>query len=128
MCRGTHGEVWKITFSVTGLTGENPGQWAFNQSTVVHELAHVWDKRLNPTRPPLSSGMGRALSRAFNRDEGGRPSSVRSTGEEDFAESVAASVMSGTRTGPALGFYGSVRARYIACVAAANNRAEGRCG
>lgn len=120
----------RITFSGIGLQGANADQWAFDQLTVIHELAHVWDKRLNPDAPPLSAGLDRTLANAPDgqRDRGGRPNAGNSVGEEDFAESVAAFVMAGTRARPPSSFYGSQREQYVACVATAPDRAERRCG
>ncbi len=112
----------RITFSVLAFTGDNEDQWAFNQATVVHELAHVWDFRQNRA---LSNGLNVLLANAPDgqRDRGGWVRPLKDNEplrpvHEDFADSVEAVVMSGTRAGPQDSFHGSIRENYVSCTAA----------
>jgi RHS repeat-associated protein len=113
----------KITFTKRGLTGNNPDQWAHNQKTVIHELAHLWDFRKGRE---LQQGLEMARGPTGDVDRFPEPIDPRNppTAEEDFAESVAFYVMERSPIQGNRAFVNSARWYYVACVAQGRSASE----
>ncbi len=118
------------TLVFTSLSFPNPGQpdqWAFDQRTVIHELAHVWDFR---SRNELRNGLDTVLRNAADRQRDWRGQPKPGLGQdiiEDFAEAVAFYSVDDTTARGQPGFRNSSRWGYVQCVATASPDSYGLC-